>query len=323
MAEPTEAEIEAHRLLVTRQGGLGPGRPRRLVRRHPRYINLNRHRLLRIVLGTIVVAALSPARGASPLVRLASYPGAQAVQDEGFDTCTNYTSSMNAIWSNSPENARNFGAYLGGETAGAAGCFVPPASWYAAQFQTGWQISLIYDGVQDPCSGNTNTFPLNNASADYTEGQNAGYNAEDAATALGFTSPSIFLWYYLEPYNTTSSACVSAAQSFMQGYTSTMGVPTLYMAGFYGAASGSDPLAMLSVSSHPAYYWLAYYDGNPNVYDMGGYISTTIWVNNQRMKQWFGNPPDGLTTLGGVNYNLDRDCSQTYVQTQYGVSDGC
>ncbi|MHB8341732.1 MAG: glycoside hydrolase domain-containing protein [Mycobacteriales bacterium] len=230
---------------------------------------------------------------------------------------------MSSIYNDSAFNVRNFGAYLGGETAGAESCFVPPASWYAAQFQIGWQISLIYDGVQDPCTGNAYTFPLNDPSDDYIDGQNAGYNAEDAATALGFTNAPVFLWYDLDPYNTGDSACVSAAQSFMQGYTSTMGSPSIYEAGFYGAASGSDPMAMLNVSPHPAYYWLAYYDGNPDVYDMGGYIPTTIWVNNQRMKQWFGNPPDGYTSLGGVNYNLDKDCSQTYVQSAYAVSVGC
>lgn len=281
-----------------------------------------------LALGTLVLSPLdasfrpSSAPTQAPLL-LSSLPGATYYSAEGFDACPGYNhSDMQTMWNNT--SAYYFGTYLGGLTAQYENCYIPDSTWYTQQLATGWGFSLLYDGFQDPCSGSTYTFPVNNPAADATDGRNAANNAMTAALNLGFTTGQVYLWYDMEGF-TQTSACVSAMQSFMQAYTSTIQqVSGTFTAAMYGSSVASDPLAMLSVSPHPAYYWLADYDGDPNVYNFEGHIPTTIWVNHQRMKQYESPAaPYGPVIINGVDYYVDRDCSDSSVQGQYSKQPGC
>jgi hypothetical protein len=247
----------------------------------------------------------------SSLVRLSAFsaPASAAVytiNSYGFDACgLPNTSQMQTWWNSSPYAW--VGAYLGGSDLGS-GCTTPSASWVKTVSGQGWYIEPLWVGPQDPCWGNGGAeFPLNNATADFNQGETQAADAYSALSNDGFsptTSGNTTIVYDLEGYS-NGTGCIAAAQAFIKGWDTELGYAPSQVVGVYGAAESTytSYIQDLTGSPDPQFIWGADYDSNPSTTDLYG-IPAGDWDNNQRLKQYEG---DQRPNYGGVSLLVDVD----------------
>jgi len=254
---------------------------------------------------------------ATPLVALALFAGAPTAisvsipepviadsgisQHMGVDACGlhNNVSRAQAFWSGTPY--WNFGLYLGGS---AAGCPVSGASFVTSIRNMGWKIMPIWVGPQAPCSSYSVRFSSNTATA-RQQGKNEAIAAYNRLIALGMTTLNTPVIYDLENFPTNNSACVAATKAFMQGWVEQMHLPPAQKAGVYGSSCASGIANFASNANPPDFITGADWDGIKSVWNMAC-ISTGVWTNHQRHKQYRG---DHNETWNGVTVSVDNDCS--------------
>jgi Rv2525c-like, glycoside hydrolase-like domain len=239
--------------------------------------------------------------GASlPVVPASRTPPARASisinQGKGFDTCNTSIENLQAFWSNTPYY--NVGIYLGGASYGCTD--VPDASYMNQVVAMGWHVMSLWVGPQAPCSGFQVTMSWD-ATVAYSQGVAEAKSVYDRMVALQMDTVDTPVTYDLEGFDTTDSACLAAARSFIQGWTDQLHVPTAQRSGVYGSTCGS------AVAGYAAdFIYGAQWDDNPNTGDMSSCVPDDWWTAHQRHKQYAGNV---LETWNGVTLNLDRDCS--------------
>ncbi|MGD9961599.1 glycoside hydrolase domain-containing protein [Nocardioides sp.] len=233
----------------------------------------------------------------------------------GFDQCLAPEQWKMDRWLNrSPFLA--VGIYVSGYSRG---CRTQPnltPAWVSTQLANGWRLLPITLGPQASCSphfpryGSDKTIdarpgPLGKYG--YARRQaitQANQSVADAA-ALGIGKGSA-LWYDLEGFDATKTACRESALRFLSAWTGRVHALG-YLSGVYSSAgSGIQVLDRARAAGvnyyYPDYLWIARWDGVANT--RTSYISDVGWNPHRRIKQYQGGHNE---TWGGVTINIDRN----------------
>jgi hypothetical protein len=216
----------------------------------------------------------------------------------GFDACSAPSSAAMQAWLSS--SYRAVGVYIGGVSRA---CDQPnlTAAWVDEQVGRGWSLVPIYVGLQAPCTGFINRIdPADPAS----QGRAAAEDAVVSAGSLGMAAGSV-LYYDMEGYSTTDSACSDAVRSFLSNWSTRLH-ELGYKSGVYSSASSgiTDLVSVYNSTTfvRPDHVWFARWDKVATVSDP--VIPSTYWANRQRLKQHQGGHNE---TWGGVTINIDSD----------------
>ena len=234
----------------------------------------------------------------------------------GFDQCLAPDQlSMDRWLNNSPFFA--VGIYISGDSRG---CREQPnltPEWVSTQLLKGWRLLPITLGPQASCS---TRFPRydDDVKINGTAGANGKYDAArnqgvaeavktvNDATALGLTKGST-LWYDLEAFDSTKTACRESALAFLSGWCAKVRELGFKTGVYSSAGSGIKVLDDARINrptafTLPDYLWIARWDGEANTHTT--YISDDGWNPHRRVKQYMGGHDE---TWGGVTINIDRN----------------
>jgi uncharacterized protein YraI len=268
---------------------------------------VHRSRLWRraVVLTVAVVAVLTVAwpAMAEPATSVAypAWASATVYTGQAFDACTAPPLTTMQAWMASPFRA--IGVYVGGQNRTCAQPELTP-DWVRAVASLGWRLIPIYKGLQPPCGGKpTDSKIVPSAAA--AEGTSAADDASQQVKALGmFRGGAIY--YDMEQYSTTDSACRSTVLTFLSAWTRELH-RLGYVSGVYENLNlGARDLASVYNSSayaRPDALWIARYDLDPALTGWAG-IADNLWAARQRAKQY---QADFTATYGGKQLTIDAD----------------
>lgn len=208
---------------------------------------------------------------------------------QGVDAC-DYPSSndLSALYAGTP--FWDFGYYLGGAEASAAGCAPWTSATRTAARNIGWGFTPIWDDLQAPSgcgpviNGTRHDFAARmsiNTTTAYNEGVSSANAALSAMSGAGFGSADT-VWLDIEGYDRTQQACRNAVNAYVNGWSAAAGVD----AGVYGSASGSGVSDWAHISHPPFAVWIANPGINLNTVWNDPYVSNSYWVYDQRMHQY-------------------------------------
>ena len=239
---------------------------------------------------------------ANPIVNPPGNVG--VLRGQGFDACHLPTvAEMHTWWHQSPYEF--YALYLGGAQL-ASLCTIASASWVSQVHQQGWSFVPTWVGPQAPCTNYTHRMSSDPA-VSYQQGRQEAQEASAAAAALGLSGASggTIIYYDLEAYGFSTSACRAPVSSFMNGW-----VQRLHelgnLAGGYGTRNSfiTDWAAIPNV---PDDIWPASW--NAETYDPYASVDGItwlqgLWINHQRIRQYAG---DHSEHWGGVGIGIDSD----------------
>lgn len=230
---------------------------------------------------------------------------------QGFDKCEIASSAQLETWLTSPYRVVNL--YIGGSSRYCANTALS-AALLAQLNQQGWLFIPTWVGPQAPCTGYTSRISsdLNTA---YNQGLAEANSALAAAANLGLTladQSGTVIYYDLEYYNYTDTACHNAAKAFISGWTAQLRGSSNH-AGVYSTGSilnGFAAIPNVPDVIWPA-HWLTPYAYNPDatVWDVYS-LSNNLWNSHQRIRQYAGGHNE---TWGGLTLNIDSDVSEGVV----------
>jgi len=240
---------------------------------------------------------------AEPATTVAYPTWASATRYTGlaFDTCTAPPLPAMQAWSASPYRA--IGVYAGGVNRT---CAQPELTrtWVGAVSELGWRLLPIYKGRQAPCGGKPADQKIT-PSAAASQGTFAADDSSASVKTLGMIKGSA-IYYDMEHYTTTDTACRTAVLQFLSAWTKELH-RLGYVSGVYANLNlGARDLANVYDSrlyARPDALWIARYDGNSSLTGWAG-ISDSMWAVHQRAKQYRANVSQ---TYGGVTINIDID----------------
>jgi hypothetical protein len=248
------------------------------------------------LLGLSVLAGTGPATPA-----LAGTPQFEQLVGKGLDSCTAPSlSQMTAFWTNTPYTA--WGIYIGGEDRA---CSQPnlTKSWVSSVTAQGWHLLPLWVGPQNPCVAGFDHFSTNTSTA-YSQGQSEAVKAYDALTALGMASNSPVI-YDMEGGSGSTTTCINATKSFVQGWVDQLHVAPAQSAGVYTSTCAGFMDQFATIARPPDFIDGADWDGNPSTSTLAC-VSSSHWVYHQRHKQYQGGHNE---TWNGVTLNVDSTCS--------------
>ena len=234
----------------------------------------------------------------------------------GFDQCvTPDQRKMDAWLRHSPFLA--VGIYISGDSRA---CREQPnlsPAWVSTQLAAGWRLLPIALGPQASCQPRfpryQDDFKINPSSAPagtYVVAQRQGATEADKnvddALVLGI-APGSTIWYDLEGFDLTNTACRESALRFIHGWTTRV-TARGYVAGMYSSASSGIKMLDDARVQRPGQFnlpsriWIARWDGIPNT--STSYIREDGWRPGGRMKQYRGGHDE---TWGGVTINIDSN----------------
>jgi hypothetical protein len=234
----------------------------------------------------------------------------------GFDQCHAPEQwKMDAWLQASPYRA--VGIYISGASRGCRDQANLTPTWISTQLAKGWRLLPITLGPQAACNpsfpryGNDPVISTKRNSAGayakaFKQGTAEASTTVAAAQAIGIV-PGSTLWYDLEGYDVTNSACRESSLYFLSAWTQQLHALG-YVSGVYSSAgSGIKSLDDARVErpgvfTLPDQIWIARWDGQANTSTT--YIRTDGWVPGGRMKQFQGGHNE---KWGGVTINIDRD----------------
>jgi hypothetical protein len=229
----------------------------------------------------------------------------------GFDLCSiPALSQMQTWWNGSPYNAVNL--YIGGSARACANTILS-ASYLSQLNAQGWRFIPTWVGPQASCSYFSSRMSSNAATA-YAQGVAQADQALTVAAGLGLTEPDksgTIIYYDLEAYDTSNTACRNAADSFVSGWVAEMHAYG-NQGGMYGASCGSVPTDWASIANPPDALWVANWYGNAGTVSYrntasvwGAYcLSDSLWGNHQRLRQYAG---DHSETWAGLTLGIDSN----------------
>jgi Rv2525c-like, glycoside hydrolase-like domain len=252
-----------------------------------------------IVGGATLTSDAQPATDLAPATTAATSVVVPATYNgSGFDACSAPSSTAMQAWQASPYRA--VGVYIGGISRA---CAQPnlTAAWVDEQVSAGWSLVPTYVGLQAPCTGFKNRIdPADPAS----QARQAAEDAVVSAGSLGMAAGSV-LYYDMEGYSTTDSACRDTVLSFLSNWSTRLH-ELGYKSGVYSSASSGirDLVSVYDSTTlvRPDHVWFARWDGVATVSDT--VVPSTYWPNHQRLKQYQGGHNE---TWGGVTINIDND----------------
>ena len=226
---------------------------------------------------------------------------------QGFDICEIPSlGKLKTWWDNSPYSAINL--YIGGSARGCAN--VNLSSSFLVQLnQQGWKFIPTWVGPQAFCTGYSSRMSSNPATA-YQQGVNEANSALTAAVQLGLTETErngTIIYYDLEAYDTSNTACKTAANSFIQGWTDQM-EGTGNISGMYGASCASALTDIGNLTNPPDAIWIANwiyssYNSSATVFNTACLLNS-YWPNHQRIRQYAGGHNE---SWGGATLNIDSN----------------
>jgi photosystem II stability/assembly factor-like uncharacterized protein len=241
---------------------------------------------------------------------------------QGLDKCEMSTlSQMQQWWKDSPYAAVNL--YIGGSARACANSLLS-SSFLAQLFNQGWRFIPTWVGPQAPCTSFRSRFSYNLETA-YNQGVSEANAALAAAANLGLTDPSqagTLIYYDLEGYNTSSSACQNAVRQFMSGWTDRMTV-TGNHPGVYGSVCASSLTDFATLDNPPETIWLAWwtYSAYSSQASLWGTacIPDSYWPNHQRIRQYNGTHTE---TWGGIAFSIDSNVIDSPLAIPYQADSG-
>ena len=219
----------------------------------------------------------------------------------GFDTCAAPSTPAMSAWLASPYRSVNI--YIGGADRGCAQANLN-ASWVSTVAGQGWSLIPTYVGLQAPCSSEPHRIDPANAT---TQGRQAADDAASIMASLGLPAAAGNPVYFdMENYNTTDSACVAAVKSFTDAWTVEIHARG-YLSGIYGSAASMITNLVRWTSDggfhEPDTIWFAHWNDNTSVYG-DAYVPDGLWNVHQRIHQYHGGHGE---TYAGVTINIDND----------------
>ena len=228
-------------------------------------------------------------------------PGSEQLVGKGLDSCTAPSESqMSAFWNNTPYAA--WGIYIGGEDRA---CSQPnlTSAWVSEVTTQGWHLLPLWVGPQNPCVPGFDHFSTNTSTA-YSQGKSQALAAYNAVVGLGMSGNSPVI-YDLETGGSSTTTCINATKSFVQGWVDQMHVAPAQPAGVYTSTCGGFMDQFATIARPPDFIDGASWDGNPSIGDLPC-VSSSHWVDHQRHKQYQGGHNE---TWNGVTLNVDSTCS--------------
>lgn len=252
------------------------------------------------VLAALTIAWPAMAEPATP-VTYPAWASATGYAGQAFDACTAPPLTTMQAWLASPYRA--IGIYVGGQNRTCAQPALTP-DWIRAVADLGWRLIPIYKGLQAPCGGKPADSKIT-PSAAAAEGTSAADDVSQQVKALGmFRGGAIY--YDMEQYTTTNSACRSAVLTFLSAWTTELH-RLGYVSGVYENLNlGARDLAGVYNSAayaRPDALWIARYDLDPALTGWAG-IADSMWAVHQRAKQY---QADFTASYGGVQLTIDAD----------------
>jgi hypothetical protein len=293
---------------------------KRVVRLRSLAALLTRRRRWKAVLVPLVLLAVvaAPLAGAQPAK--AVLPGPLVVQGEGFDTSSlPPTSDMADWWSTTHYYA--IGVYIGGENFGGTS---PDHAWLANVMTDNWDTWLIWVGPQSACvtdEPDDGTFSDDPTTAQ-DEGEAQAQDAVAAADADGFGDE--YIVYDLEGYDTDDSTCVTAAESFVNGFEYEVHTVLGEHGAIYGSSCSSDLAAYTAHSNIPEAIFPADYGYSDYATTPIQCISDDEWDHNQRVHQWSGNTAIRIDSGDSApTWPIDEDCLDGPAEGNSAYDDDC
>lgn len=295
-------------VLVTASYGTGPGQVRGIlasakITAHARPASGGTSAA---VAAHVSASAASRAQAAAAAARAGTSAAAAAdltdIQGSGlgFDACTAPSVQNMTSWLASPY--RTIGTYLGGDNwACDYGNF--NSSWVRQVSAMGWRFIPIWVGPQAPCTGIYGAVTIDPTDA-AAQGESQAATAVATAQSFGY-GPGTPIYFDMEGYDNSDTACSQAVLSFLDGWT--LGLHAAgYLSGVYSSA-GSGMVDLASEYGQPGYaspddVWIADWNGSPQLTDP--YVPDADWADHQRLHQYYGGHNE---TWGGVTLNIDND----------------
>ncbi len=265
-----------------------------------------------LVLGAGCLVGLA---GRAPVAQAA--PQAERTIGKGLDSCSAPSvSQMKAFFSNTPYLV--WGIYLGGIDRA---CSQPnlTASWVSSVTAQGWALLPLWVGPQNPCLAGFDHFSTNTTTA-YSQGQTEARNAYTALIALGISANAPLI-YDMEAAGSSTSTCIAATKSFVQGWVDQLAVAPAQPSGIYSSTCAGFLNTFATLSHPPNFIDGASYDGVISTSSMPC-VSTSNWIYHQRHKQYAGGHNE---TWNGVTLNVDSTCSNgpAVALAAYNGNNGC
>lgn len=236
----------------------------------------------------------------------------------GFDVCEiSSLSAMQGWWTNGPYAVVNL--YIGGSSRSCANTALT-AAFVKQLHQQGWKFIPTWVGPQAPCTSYRSRMSYDAATA-YSQGVSEADKAINTAANLALTNPdktNTIVYYDLESYTTSNSACRAAVKSFMAGWAAQFQARG-NKSGVYGSPCSSALTDFKSNPIVPDGIWIARWNLNyvytPSATVWGGScISNSDWPNHQRIRQYTG---DHNETWGGVTMTVDSDVMDGILAVPY------
>lgn len=259
--------------------------------------------------GGVLLSALSAApAGATVTTTPRDFTG------YGFDQCLAPTqSAMDAWLTSSPYWA--VGIYISGDSRACRDQPNLTPTWVETQLAHGWRLLPITLGPQASCNPR---FPryrddvridpssTRRYRAARRQGRAEAAEAMAVAQSLGIGEGST-LWYDVESYDITDTACRESALWFTSAWTRRLHRGG-YFSGVYSSASTGIRALDDARVERPATFalpdriWIARWDGVADT--STSYLRSDGWLPGGRMKQYDG---DHTETWGGVSITIDSN----------------
>jgi len=125
--------------------------------------------------------------------------------------------------------------------------------------------------------------------------------------------------YDLDSYN-GAATCRNVAKHFIKGWVAYLSNYPAQLAGVYGSACSSCLSDFASLAQPPQFIFAGNWGTSPSTSSISC-ISSSLWANSQRHKQYDPSGGPQVETYGGVQILVDEDCSNGPVyatQSRYG-----
>lgn len=264
-----------------------------------------------VVVALIATTLLAGSTAAPALVATTNPVTPGPINGYGFDQCEAPSQAAMTAWrKHSPFRAA--GIYISGKLRFCQAQTNLTPTWVRTQLSAGWRLLPLHVGRQANCTTRDryqqyriSISPWDNYAVARSQGRAEAKEAIEAARALGIRTRST-LYYDLEAFDASQTACRQSALWFLGAWTDTLKEAD-YLSGVYSsAASGIKALDDQRVTpgnpiTMPHQIWIAEWNNERTV--RSKYVRDDGWPS-RRIHQYRGGQTE---TYGGYTINVDRN----------------